>query len=170
MLLPLLMPSLLLVLPFPGPPQGRCCCGRLIVAEVLLLQGSLLPACSRLLATEQIQLPRNSRQLRFTARPETSPDATSPLPACLQVEATGRRPAWQRAAERLLAGSDLYVERSQHRLHAEGTSHTSRRHPLTGCWEIAPVVDGRIQNVGSGAPGSSSISTTTGNGGASTSA
>ena len=80
MLLPLLMPSLLLVLPFPGPPQGRCCCGRLIVAEVLLLQGSLLPACSRLLATEQIQLPRNSRQLRFTARPEP---VRMPPPHCL---------------------------------------------------------------------------------------
>lgn len=66
-----------------------------------------------------------------------------------QVAATGRRPAWQRAAERLLNGSDLYAEKSQQRLQEEGTSHTSRRHPLKGRWEIAPVVDGRICNINS---------------------
>ena len=74
------------------------------------------------------------------------------MPECpslaLQVEVTGRRPAWQRAAELLINGSELYVEKSQQRLQEEGTSHTSRKHPLTGRWEIAPVVDGRIRRVG----------------------
>jgi 5'-nucleotidase len=69
------------------------------------------------------------------------------------VAATGRRPAWQRAAELLLNSSDLYSEKSQQRLKEEGTSHTSRRHPLKGRWEIAPVVDGRICIVGSSTAG-----------------
>lgn len=102
--------------------------------------------------------------LRYTALHALKPVRTPPphcLPARLQAEATGRRPAWQRAAELLLAGSDLYVEKAQQRLKDEGTSHTSRRHPLTGCWEIAPVVDGRICNVGAPAPGSGSGSKTT---------
>ena len=80
-------------------------------------------------------------EAHILCRPRTTPHS--------QVAATGRRPAWQRAAERLLNGSDLYAEKSQQRLQEEGTSHTSRRHPLKGRWEIAPVVDGRICNINS---------------------
>ncbi|KAL4419585.1 hypothetical protein ABPG77_004834 [Micractinium sp. CCAP 211/92] len=64
------------------------------------------------------------------------------------VEATGRLPAWRRAAERLLKHSGSYAEKSQARLQAEGVSRTVRKHPVTGRWEVAPVLDGRIKRVG----------------------
>ncbi|KAL4457316.1 hypothetical protein ABPG75_012181 [Micractinium tetrahymenae] len=64
------------------------------------------------------------------------------------VEATGRLPAWRRAVERLLSHSDSYAEKSQARLQAEGVSRTVQKHPLTGRWEVAPVLDGRIKRLG----------------------
>ncbi len=42
----------------------------------------------------------------------------------------------------------LCAEKSQARLQAEGVSRTVRKHPVTGRWEIAPVLDGRIKRVG----------------------
>ncbi|PSC74575.1 5 -C-terminal domain-containing [Micractinium conductrix] len=70
------------------------------------------------------------------------------------VDNTGRMPAWRRAAERLLAGSKTYASKSQQRLQASGVSHTVRKHPVTGHWQIAPVLDGRIKRVGGGSSAS----------------
>jgi hypothetical protein len=72
-----------------------------------------------------------------------------------QVENTGRLPAWRRAAERLVSGSRSYHSKSQQRLQAAGVSHTSRQHPVTGRWQIAPVLDGRIRRVDAEADGGS---------------
>lgn len=73
----------------------------------------------------------------------------------MQAESTGRVKGWQRAAERLLGRSSQYASKSQQRLEEEGVSHTARKHPLTGRWEIAPVLDGRIQRVGGSVHGGS---------------
>lgn len=70
-----------------------------------------------------------------------------------QMENTGRLPAWRRAAERLLKGSNAYASKSQQRLQAAGVSHTARKHPVSGRWQIAPVLDGRIRQVGAEADG-----------------
>jgi hypothetical protein len=67
---------------------------------------------------------------------------------CLQLESTGKLPAWRRAAERFMSGSKLHHSRSQERLRKDGVSHTARRNPATGRWEVAPVRDGRIRRVG----------------------
>ncbi len=65
------------------------------------------------------------------------------------MENTGRLPAWRQAADRLLQSSELYAKRSQQRLQEAGVSHVARKHPATGHWEIAPVLDGRIQQLAS---------------------
>lgn len=76
--------------------------------------------------------------------------------ACMQAENTGRVPAWQRAAKRLLSRSQSYASKSQQRLQEHGVSRTARKHPLTGRWEIAPVADGRIRIVGASSEGGGS--------------
>ncbi|EFN55639.1 hypothetical protein CHLNCDRAFT_57826 [Chlorella variabilis] len=70
------------------------------------------------------------------------------------MENTGRVPAWRRAADRLLKSSELYATRSQQRLEEAGVSHIARKHPATGHWEVAPVLDGRIRRLGSSDRGS----------------
>ena len=72
-----------------------------------------------------------------------------------QAEQTGRVEGWQRACQRLLRGSDTYASRSQQRLAEAGVSRSARKHPLTGRWEVAPVIDGRIALVGGSAHGGS---------------
>ncbi|KAI3425775.1 hypothetical protein D9Q98_007750 [Chlorella vulgaris] len=64
------------------------------------------------------------------------------------AEVTGRLPVWRRAADRLLQSSKLHHSRSQERLQQAGVSHTVRKHPVTGRWEAAPTLDGRIQMLG----------------------
>jgi hypothetical protein len=68
--------------------------------------------------------------------------------AFVQAGVTGRLPVWRRAADRLLQSSKLHHSRSQERLQQAGVSHTVRKHPVTGRWEAAPTLDGRIQMLG----------------------
>lgn len=102
------------------------------------------------------------QQALASAAPASS--SVSQLPSCQpsllppapwpQMENTGRVPAWRRAADRLLKSSELYATRSQQRLEEAGVSHIARKHPATGHWEVAPVLDGRIRRLGSSDRGS----------------